>query len=103
MHPDEKSFGLFGLTNVALKDALNEDLPSFRRRVNRVSDKRAIYMQAEAAARYLKKLQTKYGHPCHIHSLFEAIQAYHVGPTAYRRGRKAHGYLDKVLTYAKTF
>jgi len=105
MHPDGKSFGLFGLTNGALEDALNVDnpLPDFRRTMNKVSDKRAIYMQAEAAARYLKTLRTKYGHAYRIHELFDAIQAYHVGPTAYRWGRRAPEYLDKVLAYAKTF
>ncbi|TCK06351.1 hypothetical protein [Phorcysia thermohydrogeniphila] len=105
MHPDGKSFGLFGLTNGALQDALNEynPLPGFRRTIDKVSDERAIYLQAEAAAKYLHALRTKYGHPYRIHTLFDAIQAYHVGPTAYRWGRRAPGYLDKVLAYAKTF
>jgi len=77
-HPDGASYGLFGLTRYVAP----VPLPN-------------IQKQANYAAAYLRKC---YGT---FKSWNLAIQAYHLGIPAVKRGKRAPRYLRKVLSFSK--
>ncbi|SNR83281.1 transglycosylase SLT domain-containing protein [Desulfurobacterium atlanticum] len=83
-HPDGVSYGLYGLTRIAVKDV----------GMNWEDVKRSTRLQREAARRYLLKM----------YKIFKnwdlAIQAYHLGPGNVKKGKRAYTYLRKVKSYA---
>ena len=84
-HPDGRSFGIYGLTSVALRDiGMSMD-----------QIKNSVDAQTKASAKYLKRLYRALG------DWNKAIQAYHIGIGNVRRGRTATRYLNKVLRYAR--
>ncbi len=87
-HRDGKSFGIYGLTKMALRD------------IGMTMDqiKNSVDAQTQATARLLRKLYKTLG------SWGKAIQAYHIGIGNLRKGRlitRARRYLNRVITYSR--
>ena len=83
-HPDGISYGLYGLTEEAVKDA----------GMNWEAVKRSTSLQKEAARRYLLKMYKVFG------NWNLAIQAYHLGPGNVLKGKRDYNYLSRVKHYA---
>ena len=92
------SFGLFGLTRIAVKDVgVNYD------RLKSLPGLAGIKAQAETAAKYLAKLKRTYNGKFGIRSWKDAVQAYNVGIGNFKKGVRNRTYLSKVLTFASQY